>query len=114
MFLQVNAKSDPYSEIPLKDLMPLLTPIESAFFTTLDAELEKVESFYVAREKDTQNHTRLLGQQLNELYEHRKLFLVSSAFLNLFVFTILFNAGHPPLDDMALCNKSSCNFQVQC
>ncbi|KAJ7269844.1 EXS family protein/ERD1/XPR1/SYG1 family protein [Mycena rebaudengoi] len=73
----VNAKSDPYSEIPLKDLMPLLTPIESAFFTTLDAELEKVESFYVAREKDTQNHTRLLGQQLNELYEHRKLFLAT-------------------------------------
>ncbi|KAJ6595867.1 SPX domain-containing protein [Mycena vulgaris] len=67
-------KPHPYSELPLRDLLPLLSPPELAFFTTLDAELDKIERFYVAREKEMQLRTKLLEQQLDELSEHRKLF----------------------------------------
>ncbi len=38
--------------IPLKDLIPQLTPVERAFFEKLDEELDKVESFYCERERD--------------------------------------------------------------
>ena len=38
--------------IPLKDLMPLLKGVERSFFQKLDMELDKVESFYVEREKE--------------------------------------------------------------
>ncbi|KAF8175414.1 SPX domain-containing protein [Mycena galopus ATCC 62051] len=54
--------------------MRLLSPPELAFFTTLDAELEKIEAFYVAREDEMKVRTDLLELQLNELEEHRKLF----------------------------------------
>jgi hypothetical protein len=56
--------------------MPLLSPPELAFFSTLDAELDKIETFYLARENEMKIRTELLGQQLNELAEHRKLFNV--------------------------------------
>ncbi|KAJ7892875.1 SPX domain-containing protein [Mycena olivaceomarginata] len=70
----VGPKPHPYSELPLRDLMPLLSPPELAFFTTLDAELEKIEAFYVARENEMKVHTQLLELQLNELDEHKRLF----------------------------------------
>ncbi|KAJ6588945.1 SPX domain-containing protein [Mycena capillaripes] len=54
--------------------MPLLSPPELAFFSTLDAELEKIESFYLAREKEMKIHTELLEDQLNELDEHQRLY----------------------------------------
>ncbi len=38
--------------IPLKDLIPQLTPVERAFFEKLDEELDKIESFYCERERD--------------------------------------------------------------
>lgn len=38
--------------IPIKDLIPRLTPLQKAFFDKLDAELEKVEVFYMEREKE--------------------------------------------------------------
>ncbi|KAJ7778279.1 SPX domain-containing protein [Mycena metata] len=72
-------KPHPYSELPLGELMPLLSPVELAFFTTLDAELEKIEAFYLAREKEMRVHTELLEQQLDELQEHRKLFEAAHA-----------------------------------
>ncbi|KAL1730576.1 EXS family-domain-containing protein, partial [Schizophyllum commune] len=56
------------------ELLPLLSPIELNFFKLLDAELEKVESFYLDREKEMQERTVLLREQLNELNDHRKLF----------------------------------------
>ncbi|KAJ7359368.1 hypothetical protein DFH08DRAFT_686474, partial [Mycena albidolilacea] len=74
----VGPKPHPYSELPLRDLMPLLSPLELAFFTTLDAELEKIEAFYVARENEMKVHTQLLELQLNELDEHKRLFDVLS------------------------------------
>ncbi|KAJ7906260.1 EXS family protein/ERD1/XPR1/SYG1 family protein [Mycena leptocephala] len=70
----VGPKPHPFSELPLRDLMPLLSPPELAFFSTLDAELDKIETFYLARENEMKIRTELLGQQLNELAEHRKLF----------------------------------------
>ncbi|KAJ7740035.1 SPX domain-containing protein [Mycena maculata] len=70
----VGPQPHPYSELPLHDLMPLLSPLEREFFTTLDAELLKIETFYVAREQDMQMHTKLLEHQLNELDEHRNRF----------------------------------------
>lgn len=38
--------------IPLKDLIPLLLPVQRAFFEKLDAELDKIETFFVEREKE--------------------------------------------------------------
>lgn len=42
----------------------------------LDAQLDKVESFYIAREKEMLDRTYMLQVQLNELNDHRKLFHV--------------------------------------
>ena len=52
--------------IPLKDLIPLLTPVQRSFFEKLDGELDKVEAFYVEREKEMR--TRLVSQLM--LDEH--------------------------------------------
>lgn len=38
--------------IPLKDLLPMLSPVHRAFFEKLDRELDKVDSFYLEREKE--------------------------------------------------------------
>lgn len=42
----------PGSHPPLQELLPLLTPVQRAFFETLDSELDKVESFFCARERE--------------------------------------------------------------
>jgi hypothetical protein len=48
-----RGKSLPFNRsIPLKDLIPTLTPVQKAFFDKLDFELDKVETFYVDREKE--------------------------------------------------------------
>jgi hypothetical protein len=39
----------------------------------LDRELDKIESFYLAREKETQERSRVLQGQLNELNEHKRI-----------------------------------------
>ncbi|RDX42436.1 hypothetical protein OH76DRAFT_101013 [Lentinus brumalis] len=60
--------------IPLKDLIPQLTPVERAFFEKLDEELDKVESFYCERERDMRHRANLLKEQLQELKDHRRAF----------------------------------------
>ncbi|KAI0346442.1 EXS-domain-containing protein [Trametopsis cervina] len=49
--------------IPLKDLMPLLSPVQRAFFEKLDK-----------REKEMRSRTIILKAQLQELQEHRRIF----------------------------------------
>lgn len=64
----------PYSELSLNALTPLLSPQELAFFSALDGELQKVESFYLDRENAMKTRSKKLEAQLRELNEHRKLF----------------------------------------
>lgn len=66
----------PLTALPLHELLTHLSPHEVSFFTMLDAQLDKVESFYLAREKEMLSRGELLQVQLKELDEHRKLFLV--------------------------------------
>jgi len=66
----------PLAALPLHELLEHLTPQEVSFFTMLDAQLDKVESFYIAREKEMLDRSYLLQMQLNELNDHRKLFYV--------------------------------------
>lgn len=60
----------------MNELMPLLSPQEQAFFTNLDQELEKIESFYLDREKEMSARTHALGEQISELSIQRKRFHV--------------------------------------
>ncbi|TRM63672.1 EXS family-domain-containing protein, partial [Schizophyllum amplum] len=61
------------------ELLPLLSSDELIFFKLLDSELEKVELFYQDREKEMQDRSALLKEQLNELNDHRKLFYVGGS-----------------------------------
>lgn len=53
-----------------------LSPLEMAFFNHLDAQLEKVESFYLTREREAEEKGKLLQDQIQELMEHKKVFMV--------------------------------------
>lgn len=44
----------------------------------LDAELDKIETFYVEREEEMQERAKVLRKQLAELGKHRQLFHVGS------------------------------------
>lgn len=63
----------------LKDLLPTLTPTQRKFFDKLDLELEKIETFYLDREKDARQRSEALRVQLHELRDHRRVFYVSYA-----------------------------------
>jgi SPX domain protein involved in polyphosphate accumulation len=63
-----------YSSLSLQALIPLLSPQELAFFSALDGELQKVEAFYLSREREMSARTKSLEAQLRELNEHRRLF----------------------------------------
>jgi hypothetical protein len=78
----------------LREIIPHLSPAEAAFFTLLDAELDKVESFYLRREKEYRARSGVLEDQLRELEEHRRLFHVRLLVLFLFAFPV-FNAPVP-------------------
>ncbi|KAF8966562.1 SPX domain-containing protein [Flammula alnicola] len=64
----------PLAALPLHELLTQLSPYEVSFFILLDAQLDKVESFYLAREKEMLARGHTLRIQLNELNDHRKLF----------------------------------------
>jgi hypothetical protein len=57
-----------------KDLYKTLEPDEKAFFDYLESELQKVESFYLARQEEAIHRGKDLKIQLHELSEHRKLY----------------------------------------
>ncbi|KAF7763567.1 hypothetical protein Agabi119p4_8104 [Agaricus bisporus var. burnettii] len=63
---------NPMAALPLGELRTHLSPQEEAFFDHLDAQLEKVESFYSAREGEMIARTALLQQQLLELQDHSR------------------------------------------
>jgi SPX domain len=67
---------------PLHIILPNVPAIHVKFFDMLDAELTKVEAFYLEREKGMHEHAKLLKRQLHELEAHRQMFYVSiSVFL---------------------------------
>lgn len=68
--------TNPMAILSLQEVLMQLSPLEIAFFTMLDAELDKVETFYVTREKEALEKGQMLENQLQELVEHRKIFLV--------------------------------------
>jgi hypothetical protein len=70
----------------LQEILPRLTNVEMAFFVTLDAQLEKVEKFYQAREAALQTRTKALKIQLEELGDHKRFLQVCNW---LFVYMLL-------------------------
>ncbi|KAG7441122.1 SPX-domain-containing protein [Guyanagaster necrorhizus] len=73
--LRGHSTPHPYSlPLTLQDLRGQLSPEELSFLDALDKELEKIETFYLDREKEMQTRTTALEGQLHELSYHRKLF----------------------------------------
>ena len=66
---------DPSANLPLHKIMTQLTPQELAFFSMIDAQLDKVESFYLAREKEMVARSFVLLNQLEDLKIHRDVFV---------------------------------------
>ena len=76
----VRSHTSPHPQpLPLRDLLPTLPPVHIEFFTYLDKELYKIDTFYAEREKEAQVRNRALEIQLRELKDHRKIFYVSWA-----------------------------------
>ncbi|KIK56661.1 hypothetical protein GYMLUDRAFT_174084, partial [Collybiopsis luxurians FD-317 M1] len=68
-------KPQPFaSSIPLRELIPLLRPQETAFIDALDKELEKIEKFYDARKSEMEARTKVIEAQLIELNIHHQRF----------------------------------------
>ncbi|CAE6461995.1 unnamed protein product [Rhizoctonia solani] len=57
----------------VQELLIGLGPNELAFFTTLNQELEKVENFYLERERDAELKVAALKEQFHELRGHKQL-----------------------------------------
>ncbi|KAF8887598.1 EXS family-domain-containing protein [Infundibulicybe gibba] len=72
--MSISQPPHPLVSLPLRDLLYHLSPVELAFFSYLDGQYDKIESFYLDREKEMAARTKLLRDQLNELRDHRKLF----------------------------------------
>lgn len=70
---RIPAKSAP----SFAELYATLEPDEKAFFDFLESELQKVEKFYLARQKDAAKRGNDIQQQLDELAKHRKLYHAS-------------------------------------
>ena len=57
-------------------LIAPMSPAQKAFVEKLDREHDKIESFYLAREKEARTQASRLRSELNELKQHRALFHV--------------------------------------
>ncbi|KAF8348667.1 SPX domain-containing protein [Amanita rubescens] len=66
-------KANPLAGLSLSELYKELNPLQMQFFTVLDAELDKVNSFYAMKESELQDRTQLLIEQFKELNEHRRM-----------------------------------------
>lgn len=66
----------PLTELPLQEILTQLTPLELTFFSMLDAQLDKIESFYLAREKEMMARSAVLLNHLEGLKYDREVFLV--------------------------------------
>jgi SPX domain protein involved in polyphosphate accumulation len=53
--------------------MPVLTTREREFLQALDAQLSKIESFYLDRESEMQSRGEVIQEQIRELVVHRAL-----------------------------------------
>jgi hypothetical protein len=60
--------------LPLNQLYPQLDRKELAFFDVLNAELDKVETFYLKQEQSMRKRAFQLQQQLTELTNHKRAF----------------------------------------
>ena len=69
-----TARSASVTAQTMEELYDGLEQDEQAFFDLLQRELEKVESFYRARETDAIRRSNELKAQLKELAEHRRIF----------------------------------------
>ena len=68
----------------LAEVLEPMLPIQLEFFNKLNAELSKVESFFIERETEARERSLQLRGQLEELKDHRRLFYVSSSFISSF------------------------------
>jgi hypothetical protein len=83
----------------LAEVVESMSPIQLEFINKVNAELSKVESFFIERETEAREHSLQLRGQLEELKDHRHLYHVSSSFKSLFVSYRLqkfFNKGSSP------------------
>jgi hypothetical protein len=62
--------------IAMKDILEDSTPAQRAFFTKIDNERDKVETFYLTREQEAVALAARLRAQLAELQQHRALYHV--------------------------------------
>jgi hypothetical protein len=69
------AHSQPTS---LRALLPTLSPVHLTFFSFLDAQLKKIERFYLEKEKESRTQNKKLEIQLRKLEYHRQIFDVST------------------------------------
>jgi hypothetical protein len=74
---------DPSANLPLHKIITQLSPQELAFFSMIDAQLDKVESFYLAREKEMVARSFMLLNQLKDLKVHRDVFVCRFPFPSL-------------------------------
>jgi hypothetical protein len=68
----------------LAEVIESMSPIQLEFFNKANAELYKVESFFIEREKEARERTVQLRGQLEELKDHRHLYHVSSSIISSF------------------------------
>ena len=67
----VSVASSRSPPLTLQDILPQLAPIELDFFIALDAELDKIEKFYQAREAELEARGRALREQLEDHATHK-------------------------------------------
>jgi len=67
----VSVASSRSPKLTLQDILSQLTPIELDFFIALDAELNKIEKFYEAREAELEARGRALREQLDDHANHK-------------------------------------------